>query len=271
MAACRTATRRRRCRRSAGAPCTTIDEAACIGRRRGPAPITDQLGRLARRRGPIRGGDPGRPAVAPRPGRCCAVLPSPPCDQVPGTSSSSSGVASRWTAATDAAVLLALDRRAGARRRRLCRGDGGHHLVGRRVSGALEPVGRVADPDAAGRVRAVHRPAGLLDDVAQLVRDRPLTGRRRRVVLAGLEHDVGAHGVCVRSDGLGRLRRPVVGVDADALERLPERRLHRRAGCPRRGAIPRPTRPRRAPATPAPPRRPASARRPRFRRCAGGA
>src|SRR6185369_3875213 len=102
-------------------------------------------------------------------------------------------------------------------------------LLGGGIRGSLELVAGVAEPDAAGRVRAVDRPAALLDDVAELVGDGPLAGRRRGVEVAAPEDDVVPDGVCVRADGLRGLRGLPVRVDPDVAEVLAEARLHRAA------------------------------------------
>jgi hypothetical protein len=96
--------------------------------------------------------------------------------------------------------------------------------LGRAPGGA---VGGLLDrPAGVGRRRGPG-PA-LLDDVRQLVRHQPLPlGGGRRVPPRAEDH-VGADGVRLRTQRLGRPRGAVAGVHPDPAEVVPEPRLHLR-------------------------------------------
>ena len=90
----------------------------------------------------------------------------------------------------------------------------------------LEAVRGMADLDASGRRRSVHRSGPLLHHVGQLVGEHVLAGIRLRRVGAGLENDVAAHGVGLRAHRPGRLRCLGIGVHANVAEVTGEPALH---------------------------------------------
>ena len=212
----------------------TIDEAAWMGSRRGTVPVAtrstassgvDRVGRAGRAAGSRSGGTirevfrRGHPHAVRTPNP--ALLP-PPAASSRWTAGAAVSSSSSWATSPPADA-------AGA-------GDADGDDIDAITVSAVCSAARSNRSDGSltrmppGASRAVDRALGLLDDVAQLVGERPLAAGRARVVLAGLEHDVAADRVGVGADGLRRLRRPVVGVDADVLERLAERRLHRGPG-----------------------------------------
>ena len=238
---------------------TTIDDAACIGRRTRTGADHGQLGRLpgAAARSVAATGPSGPPLPA-RSLLCCVCRPRHAI-RSPGLP-----LPLRRGLALDGGHRRCLDLLAAGppRRRPMPTAVPPRRRTSparwSASSGALESVGRVADPDAAGRVRS--RPPA---------RGTCWTTWLSSCAMASLTgHDAGSgtgrtnttsEPTCTRrpTDGLGRLRRPVVGVDADALERLPERPTPSTLRVPSSRGDPRPRPDRRAPATPVPPRRPA--------------